>query len=121
MKVDYLRSSLCGGLCAVTVWVCGDDAALPDRTQPGGPSASSSGTTLNWVPLNRDPARESNTLFERLPGPQTGIDLVHEFPKEVPFQFLQDQNFGASVCVADFDDDGNPDVFFTNYNRGNRL
>src|SRR5262245_49302227 len=83
--------------------------------------SSEAAELIQSVPLNVTPATDSISLFERLPAQQTGIDLVHEFPKNVPMEFLQDQNSGGGVCVGDYDGDGKPDVFFTHYNRGTRL
>ena len=76
---------------------------------------------IDSVALNAPTVGESATLFERLPGQQTGIDLVYEFPKSAPFELLQDQGSGAGVCVGDYDGDGDADIFLTNYDRGNRL
>lgn len=77
--------------------------------------------TVRSVPLQTVSARDSNLLFERVSAEESGIDLVHEFPKSAAFELLQDQNSGAGVCVGDYDDDGNADIFFTNYDRGSRL
>ncbi|MCI0539512.1 MAG: CRTAC1 family protein, partial [Verrucomicrobiales bacterium] len=119
MRVNHFQNSLSGGLCAVALAMSA--ATAPDRTQAPSSSVPRSGAPLDWIPLNRAAASEAKSLFERLPGQQTGIDLIHEFPKDVPFEYLQDQNFGSSVCVADYDEDGKPDIFLSNYNRGNRL
>lgn len=59
--------------------------------------------------------------FRRLPSAETRIQLVHRFPAHGAFELLQDQGGGAGVCVGDMDGDGRPDVFFTNYDQGNRL
>jgi hypothetical protein len=60
-------------------------------------------------------------LFQVLTPKQTGIDLVHRFPREAPFNMLTDQGSGSGVCIGDVDMDGLPDLFFTNYDQGNRL
>lgn len=46
---------------------------------------------------------------------------MHQFPANAPFDLLTDQCSGAGVCIGDYDDDGWPDVFITNYDRGDRL
>ena len=99
----------------------GDDTTQPDRKPATHASASLPAATIHSIPLNASLVNNSSTLFERLPAAQTGIDLVHEFPKNVPFELLQDQSSGAGVCVGDYDEDGNADIFLTNYDRGNRL
>ena len=100
----------------------GASAAAPSASQAAPSSATPSRTPrIDSVALNAPTASRSSTLFERLPGQQTGIDLVHEFPKNVPFELLQDQGSGAGVCLGDYDGDGEADIFLTNYDRGNRL
>src|SRR6266511_725761 len=96
-------------------------AAQSDPEPPRQSSAASVAVLISSLPLNRPRVSQATSLFERLPGQQTGIDLVHEFPKNVPFEYLQDQSSGAGVCLGDYDGDGNADVFLTNYNRNNRL
>ena len=44
-----------------------------------------------------------------------------QFPQEAPFRLLTDQAAGCGICIGDFDLDGNPDVYLTHYDRGNRL
>ena len=70
------------------------------------------------LPANRD---LSEPLFRELASTETGIDLVHQFPDDASFNMLSDQNSGSGVCIGDVDGDDLPDVFFTNYNLGNRL
>jgi len=81
----------------------------------------SSVAEIQSIPLNRRSPPDGSTPFTRLAPQQTGIDLVHEFPASGSFALLQDQGAGAGVCVGDFDGDGLPDIFVTNYDRGNRL
>ena len=59
--------------------------------------------------------------FTPLPSSFTQVRLVHTFPAHGAFELLQDQGGGAGVCVGDFDGDGKPDLFFTDYDQGNRL
>lgn len=60
-------------------------------------------------------------LFRKLAVADSGIDLVYEFPPEANSDMLSDQSSGTGVCVGDVDGDGLPDVYLTNYDRGNRL
>ena len=82
---------------------------------------SGSPPTISSVGLQPCPPTTSRTLFERLPASVTGIDLVHTFPTNAPFDLLTDQCSGAGVCIGDYDGDTLPDIFITNYNLGNRL
>ncbi len=79
------------------------------------------GPEIQGVLLMPTASSNSPTLFEQLPGSATGIDLVHEFPTNAAFELLTDQCSGAGVCIGDYDDDGLPDIFMSNYDRGNRL
>ncbi|MEO8429082.1 MAG: VCBS repeat-containing protein, partial [Verrucomicrobiota bacterium] len=105
----------------MVVHLFGDDSAKSEPKPATSSSASLPAETIHSIPLNSSPVSESSSLFERLPAAQTGIDLIHEFPKNVPFELLQEQGSGAGVCVGDYDEDGNADIFLTNYDRGNRL
>src|SRR5438874_1200644 len=82
---------------------------------------SRSNSLLASAPLAVSTRNAPGPLFESLPGSQTGIDLIHEFSTNAPFVLLQDQGAGAGVCAGDFDADGLPDLFISNYDRGNRL
>ena len=66
-------------------------------------------------------SNETATLFETLPSKITGIDLVHQFPHDASLDMLSDHYSGAGVCIADVDGDDLPDIFFTNYDAGNKL
>jgi len=76
---------------------------------------------MRSVRLASCPSTDSRTLFETLPARVTGMELVHEFPTNAPFDMLVDQCSGAGVCVGDCDRDGWPDIYITDYDRGNRL
>ena len=82
--------------------------------------ASSGAQITKSVPLRRS-GGESGACFLKLPSAVTGIDLTHQFPKEAPFALMTDQYSGSGVCAGDIDGDGLPELFFTNYTRGNRL
>ncbi|MBI4659157.1 MAG: VCBS repeat-containing protein [Verrucomicrobia bacterium] len=71
--------------------------------------------------LQRPLPGSSPTLFERMAGESTGIDLVHQFPENPTLEMLQDQRSGNGVCIGDYDLDGLPDIYIANYDRGNRL
>ena len=97
--------------------------APPQSVAAGSPARLSSPEPAAITRVRLPPVSEtaSRTWFESLPGAATGIDLAHVFPTNAPFDLLTDQASGAGVCVGDFDDDGLPDIFITNYDRGNRL
>lgn len=59
--------------------------------------------------------------FRQLPASETGINLSHHFPDDAPFILMTDQYSGSGVCIGDIDGDDLPDIYFTNYNQGNRL
>ena len=66
-------------------------------------------------------AASTGTLFESISPLRSGVDLVHEFPRSAPLSLMQEQGSGCGVCAGDFDGDGLPDFFVTNYDRGCRL
>ena len=119
-----LLSQVRGTLLPVLLWlslvpVCAG-AQQADASRPS--AASPSNDSLTSRPLETVPTRTAaSPLFESMPSSRTGIDLVHDFPRNVPFEYLQDQGSGAGVCVGDYDGDGNADIFLTNYDRGSRL
>ena len=69
----------------------------------------------------RGTVTDGTKLFRRLAAAESGIDLVHSFPKHADFNMLSDQSSGSGVCVGDIDNDGLPDVYVTNFDQGNRL
>ena len=76
-----------------------------------------------WWSTNFSQSRTSSPgrLFESIPARTSGITLTHEFPADAPISFMQEQGSGSGVCVGDYDGDGWPDVFITNFNLGARL
>ena len=63
----------------------------------------------------------SDSLFSLVSGVESGVDHRLVFPEKAPFDLLTDQTSGAGVAIGDVDGDGHPDLFFTSYDRGNRL
>ncbi len=121
MHSDRFRRFLGGALGAMTAWVGTGVAAGFGQTREAASISPASAPPIQSVAFSRPAAGPSPRLFERLSGQQTGIDLIHAFPTNAPFELLQDSAAGAGVCIGDFDGDGNPDIFITNYDRGNRL
>jgi hypothetical protein len=73
------------------------------------------------APLATNASSAKQARFSLLDAEITGMDLVHRFPDDAPFDLMTDQYSGSGVCVGDVDGDGFPDIFFTNYDHGNRL
>jgi hypothetical protein len=109
---------LVASIGCVAVGIVGE---IPLRASPGSPAMSAESPAIQSVRLPPPSSASARSLFEQLPAAQTGIDLVHEFPTNAPFDLLTDQCSGAGVCLGDYDGDGLPDVFISNYDRGNRL
>jgi hypothetical protein len=67
--------------------------------------------------------QDSNTLFELLPADQTGIDFKNVIYESDTFNILEYEYIynGAGVAIADFNNDGLQDVFFTGNQVSNRL
>jgi enediyne biosynthesis protein E4 len=86
-----------------------------------GRTESVPGEFLESKPLPGASAVTTNTLFARVFAQEMGIDLIHKLPANVTLEALQDQRSGSGVCAGDYDDDGWPDLYFSNYDRGNRL
>ena len=78
-------------------------------------------TQLTGIPLQPRQTETPEKLFEKLPSVKTGIDLVHQFPENAPSSLLNDQCAAGGVCIGDYDGDGLPDIYFTNYDKGSRL
>lgn len=67
--------------------------------------------------------KKDSTLFELKSPEQTGIDFNNEIIESDSFNILTDEYIfnGAGVAVADFDQNGLPDLFFTGNQVPNRL
>lgn len=63
------------------------------------------------------------TLFELIPASRTGIDFDNTIVESDSFNILTDEYIfnGGGVAVADFDNNGLPDLFFTGNQVSNRL
>jgi len=63
------------------------------------------------------------TLFELLPADETGIDFVNTIEETDSFNILTYEYIynGGGVGVADFNNDGKQDIFFTGNQVGNKL
>lgn len=83
-------------------------------------SRNEAGSLLQLTPLRPAQGRSVH-LFERMPASQTGLDLEHRFPAGVAFEYLQDHGCATGVCIADYDNNGDADIFITNYDKGSRL
>lgn len=83
--------------------------------------ANAASAAVSSVRLNPPAYSSSRTLFERVSAEESGIDLVQRFPANPTLEMLEDQRSGAGVCIGDYDLDGHPDVYITNYDQGNRL
>ena len=67
--------------------------------------------------------QKSETLFQLKSPDETGIDFVNQITESDSFNILTDEYIfnGGGVAVADFDQNGLPDVFFTGNQVPNRL
>jgi hypothetical protein len=63
------------------------------------------------------------TLFKLIPAGESGIDFNNEILETDSFNILTDEYIfnGAGVSVADFDNNGLPDIFFTGNQVSNKL
>lgn len=64
----------------------------------------------------------SGTVFELMPGKKTGIDFVNKVENSEDFNIFSYRNFynGGGVAVGDINNDGLPDIYFTN-NMGKNM
>ncbi|MFO1498517.1 MAG: FG-GAP-like repeat-containing protein [Verrucomicrobiota bacterium] len=112
-----------GWLAATSLSSGAAAAAAPEVPAPTAftRAATASPSGVAWTELNPRLPAGSQTLFERMPAAQTGVDLVYRFPTNAPFVLLQDQGCATGVCIGDYDQDGWPDIYLTHYNQGNHL
>ncbi|MFT4549701.1 MAG: hypothetical protein ACI9MB_003675, partial [Verrucomicrobiales bacterium] len=68
-------------------------------------------------------APEGEPLFEKLDSQQTGIDFVHVWDPQTPYeaQLLKTGFTGGGVCLGDYDRDGLCDIFLTRPHGGPEL
>ncbi|REG90659.1 VCBS repeat-containing protein [Algoriphagus antarcticus] len=66
---------------------------------------------------------KESTLFELIPPSKTGIDFNNTIVESDSFNILTDEYIfnGGGVAVADFDNNGLPDLFFTGNQVSNKL
>ncbi len=79
------------------------------------------GVSIQSKALNPRTDSPVENRFERLSSAKTGIGLVPAFPEEANVEMLYDQTSGNGVAVGDYDGDGLPDIYFSNYSGENRL
>ncbi|MCE7057449.1 VCBS repeat-containing protein [Algoriphagus sp. AGSA1] len=67
--------------------------------------------------------KKESTLFELIPASKTGIDFNNNIVESDSFNILTDEYIfnGGGVAVADFDNNGLPDLFFTGNQVSNKL
>ena len=71
----------------------------------------------------QDSASDASTVFTRLSPDVTGIDFRNETGENDSFNILTHEYIynGGGVGIGDFNNDGNPDIFFTGADTENRL
>ena len=67
--------------------------------------------------------KKDSTLFELIPASKTGIEFNNEIVETDSFNILTDEYIfnGGGIAVADFDNNGLPDLFFTGNQVANKL
>jgi len=79
-------------------------------------------SALESSPLAAPKSSDGETMFERLGSEQTGIDFVREWKPPSKWAAEISGSFtGGGVCLGDFDNDGDVDVFLSRMTDGGRL
>lgn len=77
---------------------------------------------LESTPLLIPKSPEGKTLFDRLDAERTGINFVREWKPPAKWAAEISGSFtGGGVCLGDFDNDGDADVFLSRQTDGGRL
>jgi hypothetical protein len=97
--------------------LCTPAVCAAGQTIPG-----SNTDSMQSVPFKASSTKVGGARFEELSVRVTNVDLEHAFPNEPKWHhLLSDYNSAGGIAIGDFDQNGRPDLFFTNYNRGNKL
>lgn len=84
--------------------------------------AASSLFGLESRPLSEPKPSEGETLFDRLEAERTGIDFIRDWQPPAKWAAEISGSFtGGGVCLGDFDNDGDADVFLSRMTDGGRL
>lgn len=87
-------------------------------------TASIAGGKTTSTPLAKSstPATPQSALFTQLSAEQTGITHINHMDVDHPMSYLFHSGMTCGgVAVADFDNDGKPDIFFAGATAANRL
>lgn len=86
------------------------------------PVVMSTGWALESSPLAKPKPSDGKTMFDRLDTARTGIDFVREWKPPAKWAAEISGSFtGGGVCLGDFDNDGDADVFLSRMIDGGRL
>lgn len=73
-------------------------------------------------PLNPPSKSSGTTLFTTLSSQETGLDMLNKMNVDHPMSYLYHSGMTTGgVVVADFDGDGQPDIFFSGTTNANKL
>ncbi|MEO1258019.1 MAG: FG-GAP-like repeat-containing protein [Bacteroidota bacterium] len=67
--------------------------------------------------------KETKTLFEKIPSGQSGVQFINKVENNADFNIFKYRNFynGGGVAVGDLNNDGLPEIYFTNNMGKNKL
>lgn len=86
------------------------------------PVVMSTAWALESSPLAKPKPSNGRTMFDRLDAARTGIDFVREWKPPAKWAAEISGSFtGGGVCLGDFDNDGDADVFLSRMIDGGRL